>query len=444
MTAALRIKPGLKQRRGISLQLKQALNILSMNHIELEEYIKEQLESNPFLEEENDSGDYIEDNYSQYLSNLSGDQSQTIDSFESYTKSEITLQDYLLNQLHDSYFTDVEKELVTIIISSIDEHGFTGQEHSLIAEKNGFSHRELNGALEIIKKLDPPGIGAKDLWQSLEWQALKKYPQNHLLLDIIITLSSTYEHFPEIDQTTLTELSRQLRIELNDLHQEIKKLSTLNPYPAVNFQGRENRYIYPDIIYQNINNKITVQVTNYLVPELSINQDLTELVQQKKTDEKWIRFYREANHLLQSISYRKDSMLKVGAAILSKQPEFFVRGPDFVMPMGLKDIAETTDLHISTVSRIVSHKYCQTDYGTFPLKVFFRRKLKSAPGENYGIDDLNKAIMEIIQNEDKNSPFSDSDLVLQLEKRGIFVKRRTVAKYRKLLHIPTREKRKVT
>lgn len=439
MSGSLQLKTGLKNRRGISTHLKQALKVLTMNHVELETYIKEKLESNPFLEE---SDQHPKPVNQPLLMNGIPLQQPNQETFESYTQSSLTIQDYLLNQLNEIQTGPKERRLIEIIISSIGENGFTDTDHQVISEKNGYSHVTLQRALKIIQALEPTGIAAKDLWQSLEWQAKLKYPQNNTLLDIIICLSTLFDNIPEINDTVMEQIGNHLHLPISKLQKDIKKISTLNPHPAANYGNMQNRYVFPDIIYSEENNKIKVQITNYLIPDLLINEDLVNLINSGKADKKWISFYKEANHVLQSINYRKDSLLKVALIIQNKQHTFFKKGLQHIAPMSLSDIAGIADIHISTVSRIVSRKYCQTPFGIYPLSIFLKRKLKSAPGCNYGVDDLKKAISQVVQQEDKAAPYSDEQLEQKLQELGIIVKRRTIAKYRKLLHIPTQNKRR--
>jgi len=442
--AKIRLGAKTNVRRGISLKLRKSIEILSLNQTELEKQIREELKENPFLEEKEDGNyedQHNQDYPSEYLPSNSNSDPDSEFSIENQLSEKPDLSVLLQRQLVILHIAPRVATLIDNILSEIDDQGFTQHPHNNIATSGGYSLSELKSALKIIKELDQTGVGAENIWQSLEWQANKVYPGDLTLLDLIAIIQNNASNLEDLDKKTIDLIAEGLVLSTEVVQDKLKKIATLHLYPAANYNDK-GIIILPDLLYTERGRQIEVQVNNKSIPELLINQDLFEQIPEKESTEEWTQMYENAQNIVKSLDYRNNSLLKVGTAILEKQKEFFQMGPDFVVPMSLEDIASMVDLHVSTISRIVRKKYCQTKFGVFQLKIFFRRKLKSLEGKLLGVADLKKAIIHIIEAENRDFPLSDKRISVILQSEGFNIKRRTVAKYRKLLHIPSQIERK--
>ena len=294
------------------------------------------------------------------------------------------------------------------------------------------------------------GVGAEDLWQSLSWQAEYFFPDDEMLQDIIAILQKNKSNLPRMSSAKIYELADALNIEPETLQFSLERMSKLDPYPARRFLNTSKNIVYPDIVYRDGEQGIEIVVQDQYIPELNLNLELYKQFkqslaskQQKVEKEQWDNKYKEAQTLLNGIRYTNSSLLEVSRALLEFQSDFFFRGPTYVKPLNLKEVADKLGLHISTISRIVSHKYCQCQWGVFALKYFFPSRIKSKDGSNKGSEDLKQAIIAEIVQEDRSRPLSDQKIQKNLQEKGFDVQRRTVAKYRKLLHIPPANDRKV-
>lgn len=440
----LKSKTGLSLRRGLSVQLKGSIELLSLNNLELGKLLQKELELNPFLEEKSPA---------EFPEAVAGSDERSLverevpegtdTSFEQISRG-LTLQEHLLEQVSTATLSALAGKLVKLFISAIDEEGFTRRSHEEIAGAQNVSPKIFTEALDFIKTLDPCGVCARDVWESLEWQAEIKYPGDHLLLDVISAISSAGESLEELSPPVTKELASVLLVKTGDIKKKLKLLATLKPHPAAGFNQKASRYIFPDLIYSFDGKNISVQLSNAFIPEVTLNSELLEISDKEKMSDEWTAYYKSAQELLRGVAYRNSTLLKIGMAVARKQPAFFQHGEDAIVPLGLKDIAKEVGVHISTVSRVVSEKYCLTSFGVTSLKVFFSRKIKSNRNLNLSPKDLQRAITEIIQDEPPENPCSDAVITEILRKKGYDIQRRTVAKYRKLLHIPSINKRKVS
>ena len=428
---AQRLQLKVSNKTKISPGLQNSLKLIALNTIELIDEINGWLEENPFIEEDRKP---------------KKDSTGKSELIEEAQVHKVTLFDFLNEQIqHYSEKIDSQAlQFLRLIISSLTQQGLSVDTHKKMAIENNIHTKYIRPAINILKELDPIGIGAETIWQSLTWQAEKKYPDDRILVDIIPLLEGAEEKISKIKSSHITELAEALGTETRKIEKSIARLATLDPYPGREFYQVHSNYVYPDIIFsEDEQGNYKIQVQNDYLPELSINQNLYQ--QFKDTDEKnetWRNKFYEAKNLLNAIEYRTNALQKVAQSILIKQIDFFAKGPQYIRPMNLEDVAKDIKLHISTVSRIVSHKYCQSKWGVFPIKFFFPAKIRSNNGSLLGTEDLRREILATIAQEPLGKPLSDEQLKIILHKKGFDVQRRTVAKYRKLLHIPTSRERK--
>ncbi|MDH4262064.1 MAG: RNA polymerase factor sigma-54 [Spirochaetia bacterium] len=432
-SASVRVKS------GISLNLKKSLEILSLNTLELSQNIQKSLLENIFLEEIRPPEVSLDEFILHHkISNKSSESNM-----EDFTYRDKSLQDHLLEQVSVSNLNDHLKELANIIITSINKNGFIKEDHDTIAINNGFSKRELSKVMDFFLQLEPLGVCAKNTWQCLEWQAKVKYPDDVILSDVISILQQGQKEITELDENAIQALTIYINLEESKIRDALKKLKTLEVNPAARYSAGEQNYIIPEIIFSVKEQNIQLNFTNPLLPDVNLNTDMFTSLKKDKNIKQWRVMFHEAQNLLKSVEYRKNAMLKIAKIIANKQKLFFFKGEKYLKPMILKDVAEIAQLNISTVSRIMKNKYCITPYGIFPLSYFLLKKIKSIDDEILGVEDLKKAIKFIVEQENHVKPLPDVLIVEKLKEFGFNIKRRTVTKYRKLLHIPSAKQRTV-
>ena len=430
--------PSTRLQTGISVHLKKSLEILSYNTLELAQNLQKALTENVFLEEIQAPAITLDE----FMLRQAASQGDGENQFESYTSREKSLQDYLLEQVSLSELKPRERELAELIITSIDKKGWVNEDHESLALHNGFSRKELMGVIDFLIQLDPGGVCARDTWQSLEWQARAKYPEDQVLLDIIAVFQQGKKEIKEFDENTTQELISFLHISEAHVRNALEKLKTLEVNPAAKYSRDERQYIVPELTFSVKNETIQVSFLNPLLPEVQINSAMLASLKNDKNKQTWKEMHADAMNLVKSIEYRKNSMMRIAKIIASKQKQYFLRGEAYLKPMILKDIARVTELNISTISRIMKNKYCVTPYGIVPLSHFLVKKIKGINNENLGVEDLKKTLLLVITAENPQNPLSDAQLSDKLKEYNFNVQRRTVTKYRKLLHIPSAKQRK--
>jgi len=433
------------QKQRLHLTIQQGLKILGLNQLELRAKIDSAIAENPFLEETKPAKEKLSEELKskirEYNKNIHAD-GQKAEFLDSLVLSNSSLQELLNNQLLEMNIPKELTGIIRLIISSIDKRGFVSIPHAELANSIGVSPLKLKKAIKFLMQLEPSGVCAENVWQSLEWQSIIKYPEETILHDILRLLRLLDKSSISLTDEVRKNLADILHISPNTVDQALEKIRTLDPFPARDFQNEEETFIYPEIFYIEKNNKIEIKVKQNLLPELSLNETLIEQFRKNKKKEEWEEKYQDAQNLLKSIAYRNNSLEKVAQAIAFKQPDFFQEGPSKVFPMNLSDIADIVNLHISTVSRIVMNKYCECKWGIFPLKFFFPYKLKSTDGSIKSSVELKEAILNKIQTESAGNPFSDHEIAELLKEDGFDIQRRTVAKYRKIIKIPSSRSRK--
>lgn len=460
----LQHKPRLGHRTTISNHLKSALEILSLNTVELSRNLQKLLEENIFLEETRPAKLSLDDallqNYGRDFSPLSEKSGSEGNASELFNHRDKSLQDHLLDQLDISDLGPRARELANIIITSLDSNGFIGESQETIARDNGFSKKDLSEVMTFLWQVDPPGVCAKDIWQSLEWQAQMQFPDDMILMDIIAIFQQGKQQIEELDEKILADMAAYLNIPEGKIKESLRKLQTLELNPAAGFSFVEQNFIYPEIIFTVRDDVIHINFSSDLLPDITLNSKLMDNFKsspkqkdpnagsqdktaQKEKQKLWQDLYNEAKNVLKSVEYRKNSIQKIAKIIAKKQEQYLKKGEDFLKPMILKDIAEIAELNISTVSRIMKNKYCVTPYGMVPLSHFLSKRIKSTGDQDLGVRELKEAITRLIDSEDQKKPLSDLSLSLKLHDLGFSVKRRTVTKYRKLLHIPSTKQRTV-
>jgi len=446
MKQRLQHRAQLKIRHGISVQMKQALHLLTLNSTELSQVLKHELEKNLFLEElapprlTHEEFIELQESHQQHR-HSSGE-----NALEKTISGSKTLKEFLLEQVDYSSLKPDEKRLAEEIVTTIDEKGFVTLSHKEIATRAGFTLIALSRVLDFIRSLEPTGVCAENIWESLEWQARVRYPKDQALDELITILQQGAGNIDDLEKEHIDEIAELLQLDRSKVLKAIDRLKTLSLFPAANYGKSTHRYVAPDIVFEEKNGKITIHTSDLMLPTFRINKEYEKNLNQMKSNKEIMQMYTDARHLIDQVAYRKSSLLKVAEVIIKYQTPFFKNGKNDLQPLILKDIADETDLNISTISRIMKNKYCQTPQGFFPLSVFLVRKIKGSKTNeeaNFSPLTLKKRIQSIVSKEPSEAPYSDSKITEILQSEGYDIQRRTVAKYRKLLHIPSRKQRTV-
>ncbi len=463
MAVKLKQDVRLTQQLVLTPQLQQAIKILQLSKLDLLDKIKEEVETNPVLEYDDETGFSHSEELPKIEKELSVDDRKALEEmdwfsyaenlsqepnysyaedeeddyiWEKYVKKETTLRDYLLEQLYTSDLSEDEMIIGEKIIGNIDDDGFLR-----VSLEEILSPDELDKGkkvLKVIQGFDPPGIGARDLKEAFLIQAKEKN-----LPDFVREAVEKYFHLLiKGDLRGIVE-----KMGLNGKEDEfIKEISKLDPKPGRNFGGRSDIYITPDVIVKEIDGKLEVFLYDDDLPPLRVNRYYINLMNSGKLDKTAKDYIKDklksALWFIKMIDQRKKTILSVAKSIVKFQERFFYEGIKGLRPLTLKDVANDIGVHESTVSRVVSNKYMETPQGLYLMKFFFSGGVGKEEGDQVSSKVIREMIREIIENEDKNKPLSDSEIRKILRERGINIARRTVAKYRDLMGIPSSHERK--
>jgi len=371
-----------------------------------------------------------------------------------------SLQDYLGDQLTFLDVKPAQLKLMRYVIANIDENGWLtspsqGEEAppAVVLEELARNYEEpvtvaqVEEALLLVQKLDPPGVGARNLSECLLLQITPETPYREVLRALV------QNHLEDIRHNRLPQIQRRTGFDLTTIKEAIEALKHLNPRPGARFTMDNIPYVVPDILVErNESGDYDVRLLDDWVPSIYISQRYINLYKEKGADptakEYLKRKIQAATWLLESIEQRRNTLEKVTRAIIAHQRAFLDQGPEHIEPLKMQQIADLVGVHVTTVSRAVDDKWVQTPRGIFPLKRFFGggTKMTNEDGVETGAEVawevIKNKLLEIIGAEDKASPLSDEDLVSKLHEAGYPVARRTVTKYRKMLDIPSSRQRK--
>jgi RNA polymerase sigma-54 factor len=299
----------------------------------------------------------------------------------------------------------------------------------------GLSLEQAEKVLRKIQLLDPVGVAARTLEECLLVQA-ELYRLSDTVKDII------RKHLKNLQKRNYNAITKDLKITLEDVLEAAKKIATLDPRPARNFTGDPPQYIVPDVYVEKVGDEYLVKINDDGMPKLKISESYRKHISDPRAKEYIKGKLRNAHWLIRSIEQRRKTIIRVTESIVEKQKEFMEKGPAFLKPMVLHDVARVLDLHESTISRVTSGKYIHTPQGIFELKYFFNTGIHTTGHEDTSSGAVKNRIKDIISGEDPASPLSDQQIVAMLAKDGIVIARRTVAKYRDMLGILPSNQRK--
>jgi RNA polymerase sigma-54 factor len=354
-----------------------------------------------------------------------------------------SLQDYLNDQLS---FLDVQPEqatLVRFLITHIDQRGWLTVPLEELARSFdlGATVAQVEEALKIIQKMDPPGVGARTLNECMLLQLTSETPHRDVLKTLILN------HMEDIQHNRLPAIQRRTGFDLTVIKEAIAALSHLNPHPGSQFTVENIPYVVPDIeVERTEDGEYSVRLIDDWLPSVYISRKSVEMYKDKSADPKTKEYLKKkitaAQWLLESIEQRRHTLEKVTKAIIKHQRAFLDNGAEYIVPLKMQQIAEQVGVHVTTVSRAVDDKWVQTPRGIFPLKRFFGGGTQTLTGEEVAWEKIKQKLLELLDKEDKSNPLSDEVLVAKLNEAGYPVARRTVTKYRKMLNIPSSRQRK--
>ncbi len=448
----------LLQQQTIAPQMQQSLQLLQAPTLELHQLVQQELVQNPTLEEEStdisleeasgaeeDEFDrefaelsQLDEEWREYMaqSRLSSPKRDDADERHQFVMDSIvepiTLQDHLLNQLG---FADVSpriREIATMLVGNIGENGFLQVSLEDLCFDLGIPMPELEEAKALVQSFDPVGIGAVDLRDCLLIQ-LERLGKHHSLEYRIVD-----HHLDDLARKRYPQIAKKLSVAPEQITRAAEFIATLDPRPGSRFGGDTNTYVTPDVTVESVGGEWIVTMNNEQIPRLRISNAYKDLMATGNGREAkaYIREkIRAGKFLIKSIHQRQQTIQAIASEIVARQEAFLAHGPSRLKPMNMAQIAEKVGVHETTVSRAVSGKYMATPHGVFEMKYFFTTGYETEDGETLSNTSVKRTLAEMIAAENPKKPLSDQRLVEDLEKKGIKIARRTVAKYREELNI---------
>ena len=477
MAISQKLHTKLVQKLILTPSLQQAIKLLPMSTLELSELLNQEMVENPMLEEvpteelqpveasqekqeekpaaektdtwddqdyEYFFGDYLDDGYKARTPT----EVKELPPIENTLSTSASLADHLLWQLSMQTDEPLIREIGEAIIGNLDDDGQLVATVEELATMGPWPTEEVERALRLVQSFDPIGVAARDLQECLLLQlrrtALNGAPGDNAIAEKIVT-----EYMRLLQNHQVPELARKMGMSIDDLKQYIEQIRHLDPKPGSRFNPSQSQYVIPDVYIVKIEDQYVAVLNEEGLPQLRISPVYRRLLDKtavENTDE--TRAYvkdkfRSALWLIKSVEQRQKTIHKVASSIVNFQRDFLDHGIEYLRPLVLRDVANDIGMHESTVSRVVTNKYMHTPQGVFEMKYFFHSGIASSYGEAVSSVTIKQRIRKIIEQEDPRKPLSDSKIVSILQREGLELARRTIAKYREELKIPTSNQRKV-
>lgn len=433
-------------------ELKQAIEMLQYSQLELNEFLQEELMTNPVLEMEEPAHVKTEELHEidwrrvanqmneKGHTHMAQDSKDDENAFESTVSDKDSLIDHLMFQLKFAPLGEQQREIGAFLIENIDENGYLDIELKEAAEKYKISFDEMNDILMVLQTFEPTGVLARDLRECLLIQIRAASFDNSIAESIVLN------HLNELADNKMDRIAKALGHSIAIIQAACDYIKTLEPKPGrLFFSGDEVRYIIPDVLVDYAEEGFIIQVSDSTAPKLYISSYYQSILNQQNDEGATEYIHKKLNaalKLIKSIEQRRNTIHKVVSAITDQQLEFFLKGPLYLKTLTLKDIADQIGMHESTVSRTVNGKYLQCKHGLFEMKYFFQSGVSSEMGDGVSAESIKKIIREQIDSEDPKKPLSDQHISDQLNELGIKISRRTVAKYRDEMLIASTSRRK--
>jgi RNA polymerase sigma-54 factor len=456
----------LGQRLVMTPKLQQALKLLQVPTLELEQILKQEMMQNPMLEEvdlgdddeetaeettdeaeeqeeptaEDDDADtdfdideYLDDGFKSI--GWEPEQEELDERFERVAVAPESGTEKLINQLKLSVDSDLELEIGEYLVGSLNNDGFLSVELDEVARVFETDVETVERVLAVIQDFDPPGIGARNLQEALLLQLRAQGRGDGLAAAVV------RDHFDALKNRKFAEIARELRVSPKEVQEISAEIGHLDPRPGLSTFGDDARYVTPDLVVEKVEGEYVVYLNDSNIPRLRVSRAYAEELNRNRNggDTETRKFIvdklQSARWLIQTIEQRRRTIVKVMQSIVEEQRDFFDKGPVALKPLTLQQVANRIGMHESTVSRVTTNKYVQTPRGVFELKYFFSSSLDTDDGDSMSSKAAKTRIREIIDKEDKAKPMSDQKIVDMLKAEGLNIARRTVAKYREQLNI---------
>lgn len=473
------LKPSLQLRIGQKLamtpQLQQAIRLLQLSSVELDTEIRQALDSNVMLEaaEDRDEGGETADSAAESPEQTSGERApsavearyespeyyysggtgggwqEEIDEDRRSENAEgASLHDHLHWQLDMAPFSERDRVIGRAVIDGIHADGYLRESiddlrGALADELEGLEDDEIDMVIHRVQGFDPPGVGARDLRECLclQLQGLAREGAETGLAERLVR-----DHLDAIARQPAKQLAGRLGVESESVSAAIRLIRALNPHPGYQVQPETTEYVVPDVVVHRQEGRWVVELNSDITPNVRVNHTYADLIAGRQTGGGDFQAMRgqlqEARWLVRSLEMRNETLMRVATAIVEHQQAFLDHGEEHMKPLVLAEIAETLDLHESTISRVTTRKYMLTPRGVFEFKYFFSTQMAREDGGETSATAVRARIRRMVAEEDPAKPLSDSKLVSELKSAGFRVARRTVAKYREALSIPPSHERR--
>jgi RNA polymerase sigma-54 factor len=475
MAISQKLHTKLVQKLILTPSLQQAIKLLPMSTLELSDLLNQEMVENPLLEEiptedlqQTDAaataekaeaeqpqkpektdnwddsdyeyffGDYLDDGYRPHAPQ----EVKELPPIENTLSTGSSLTDHLMWQLSLQTNDDRLREIGSAILGNLDDDGYLVASLDEIAAMGPWDTADVQRALALVQSFDPIGVAARDLQECLLLQI------RHLGLEGTPTEKIVADHLRLLQNHQVPEISRKLGIAIEDLKEHIEVIRHLDPKPGSRFNPTQSQYVIPDVYVVKLEDQYVALLNEDGLPQMRISPVYRRLLDKNTENSDETRAYvkdkfRSALWLIKSVEQRQKTIHKVATSIINFQKDFLDHGIEHLRPLVLRDVANDIGMHESTVSRVVTNKYMHTPQGVFEMKYFFHSGISSSYGESVSSVTIKQRIRKIIEAEDPRKPLSDSKIVSILQREGLVLARRTIAKYREELKIPTSNQRKV-
>jgi RNA polymerase sigma-54 factor len=466
----------LVQKLILTPSLQQAIKLLPMSTLELSDLLNQEMVENPMLEEvptedlqpadaaaaqeqekaeaadktnktdtwddqdyEYFFGDYLDDGYRP----RAPQEIKELPPIENTLSTTSSLSDHLLWQLSMQTDEPLMREIGSAIIGNLDDDGYLVASFDELASMGPWPVAEVERALRIVQGFDPVGVAARDLQECLLLQ-LRKLDLANTPTEKIVT-----DHLRLLQNHQVPEIARKLGLSIEELKEHIEIIRNLDPKPGSRHNPMQSQYVIPDVYVVKVEDQYVAVLNEDGLPQMRISPVYRRLLDRGAADNNdetraYVKDkFRSALWLIKSVEQRQKTIHKVANSIINFQRDFLDHGIEHLRPLVLRDVANDIGMHESTVSRVVTNKYMHTPQGVFEMKYFFHSGINSSYGESVSSVTIKQRIRKIIENEDSRKPLSDSKIVSILQREGLVLARRTIAKYREELKIPTSNQRKV-